>query len=377
MAIYKDKSSAHQLRDDIQNLLCTYGHKLVEQVITEVGISSHSKLVEEKKIVSFQEAIDFYLTSGNYLSLSPTSKKTYMSEMNQFKRFMFSELRNSMTIENVSNPLVLAKYLKPYIGSNTYAKKSAFLRSFLGSVYRYFYSTDIDHLKKLLRVSHFKDSLPRAFSKVQLAELLTLAQSTSKNLRNCTIIWTFLGTGIRLDELRKLTIGDIDAENQSIFVSSKRRKSDKEKRKISKLSLVILLDYIKFTFAYLKNKLPNKEYQGLYIFSNDLGNTPIGNRTIQYIISDLISKLESIPLDDKKRFSVHSFRHSFAVYGLEAGIDIYTLSKLLGHESISSTEKYLKLFDHQLKEAIEKHPLGKIELLNLMRRMDNIEGNVN
>lgn len=44
---------------------------------------------------------------------------------------------------------------------------------------------------------------------------------------------------------------------------------------------------------------------------------------------------------------VQPFRHTFAIYGLEASIDIYTLAQLLGHESLDATMRYLKMFDDQ------------------------------
>jgi integrase/recombinase XerD len=76
----------------------------------------------------------------------------------------------------------------------------------------------------------------------------------------------------------------------------------------------------------------------------------------EQFMKSIIREARLIKDEDKDRLGPHSFRHSFAIHGLEAGIDIYTLSKLLGHESIDSTMKYLRMFDDQLKHAINKHP---------------------
>jgi len=58
----------------------------------------------------------------------------------------------------------------------------------------------------------------------------------------------------------------------------------------------------------------------------------------------------------KKRVSFHTARHSFATIGLKHGIDIYTMSKLLGHRDLSTTEIYAKIVDEKKREAVELMP---------------------
>lgn len=55
-----------------------------------------------------------------------------------------------------------------------------------------------------------------------------------------------------------------------------------------------------------------------------------------------------------KRFTFHMFRHTFATLQLNAGTDIYTLSKMLGHKDIATTEIYAKLLDEKKREAAER-----------------------
>jgi integrase len=57
-----------------------------------------------------------------------------------------------------------------------------------------------------------------------------------------------------------------------------------------------------------------------------------------------------------KRVSFHTARHTFATLSLTMGTDLYTVSKLLGHKSISTTQVYAKIVDAKKVEAINKLP---------------------
>lgn len=57
-----------------------------------------------------------------------------------------------------------------------------------------------------------------------------------------------------------------------------------------------------------------------------------------------------------KHITFHSARHTFAVMMLDLGVDIYTVSKLLGHKSIETTQVYAKILDKNKKEAVDRIP---------------------
>lgn len=60
----------------------------------------------------------------------------------------------------------------------------------------------------------------------------------------------------------------------------------------------------------------------------------------------------------KKHFTFHGFRHTFATLQLTSGTDIYTVSKLLGHKDVKTTEVYVRIVDELTKEASEKIKLN-------------------
>ncbi len=133
---------------------------------------------------------------------------------------------------------------------------------------------------------------------------------------------------------------------------------------MTKSSLEILNAYVNFRYYGIKNEL---DYLERYIFSDDKGISPLHESTIQKMFASLIYEAKSIPESDKKPYqlSVHSLRHSFALYLLESGVNLYTIKELMRHSWLSSTEVYLKLFDSMLVNAIDQHPLAQLKTSDL------------
>ena len=63
----------------------------------------------------------------------------------------------------------------------------------------------------------------------------------------------------------------------------------------------------------------------------------------------------------EKNLSFHVSRHTFATLALTQGIDIYTVSKLLGHSKIQTTEIYAKIIDQKKKDAMNSLPSIEIK----------------
>ncbi|AIQ39896.1 tyrosine-type recombinase/integrase [Paenibacillus sp. FSL R5-0912] len=355
-------SPVTNLMAQLQKLAATNSHDNMKQALEK----SNLIFVEEPKKpkdITFGEAVHWYLQSSEFARKSEATQKTYRSELNQFVSFINSLPEAPYLFSFENNPKILLDYLKPVKTQNTRFKKSSFLRDFFTVTFTRFFEIDIKKIKETLVLEvEFDEDLPKAFTKEQVEEIINLSRLTNDGFRNFVILWTFLGSGIRLNELTQLQIKDICYNSQNIEVRVKGKKLQKVPRRITSTSLELLRKYVGFKYGSLKS---HPKYTDLYVFSTDKGVNPISDSAVQKMLDGLITEAQSISKEEKERLSVHSLRHSFALFALEGGVDIVSISKFLGHRSLKTTTIYLELFNSMLLEAIEKHPFAHSLAANL------------
>ncbi|WP_373231960.1 tyrosine-type recombinase/integrase [Cohnella sp.] len=351
------------LEEALLHLADQYGSDSFLRTIQQL-LPDNSDTGNHYKELLLDDAVCHYFASDTFQSLAHSSQQAYRYEMDLFVRHCRDTKGANPFIGEVASAVFLTEYLAPVRKLNTRSKKAAFLRSFLGEVFAHFFNQDIRKLKRTLSIEIDRNREPRAFTKEQLDELLCLVRLGREAHRNFTVLWTFLGSGIRLSELLHLQIGDIIATRQEILVRGKGKKGYKQPSKITKSSLEILRAYVNFRYHCVQKE---PDYSKRYIFSDDKGTSPLHESTVQKMFASLIDESKLIPESDKKPYqlSVHSLRHSFALYLLESGVNLYTIKELMRHSWLSSTEVYLKLFDNMLVSAIDQHPLAQLKTSDL------------
>ncbi|MDQ0917550.1 tyrosine-type recombinase/integrase [Paenibacillus sp. V4I5] len=360
MALKHEEWDFDCLDGELESLMEKHGFLEFQRVLRRMELLNEEEQKTVRKNVLLSEAIAFYYNCDDFNKLKPSSQQAYRYETNLYLNHCCKLKGAEPLLKDVSTALFLKEYLdslkkKPA----TISKKSAFLRSFFKATFGEFFDQKIDSLKSTLRVKIDKNRLPRAFTSEQIEEITNLVRLGHEPLRYFTILWVFLGTGIRLSELCSLQIEDVKPQLQEISVRAKGNKENKVARKITTFSLSVLSKYIKFRYGSLQNQ---NDYRERYIFSDDKGITPLHKSTIQKTFGNIIKEAQTISEDDKRKYqlSVHSLRHSFALYLLQSGVNIYAIKDMLGHEWLSSTNVYLKLFDDMLLKAINQHPLGNL-----------------
>ncbi|KRE50639.1 tyrosine-type recombinase/integrase [Paenibacillus sp. Soil724D2] len=366
MPLFDDAVSKEALLEEsIAQIADQYGPDAFQRMLLRfLPASNLNETPHQNQEVLMDDAATYYFESDSFQSLAKSSQQAYRYEMDLFMRYCKHMKGCNPNIKEVATAVFLTEYLSPVKKLNTRSKKAAFLRSFLGEVFSNFFNSNIGKLKRTLSIELDRNHEPRAFTKEQLDELLCNVRLGREAHRNFTILWTFLGSGIRLTELLNLQIEDIVPSRQEILVRGKGKKGFKQPSKITKSSLEILCAYVKFRYCGV---METPDYPQLFIFSDDRGKSPLHESTVQKMLASLISEARSIPECDKKPYqlSVHSLRHSFALYLLESGVNIYTIKELMRHAWLSSTEVYLKLFDSMLVTAIDQHPLAQLKASNL------------
>lgn len=363
MPVYDEQFETDlSLEEKIKDIAETFGPlKFLEALNQMDWVPKAKNTARPTGHVFLQDAAEFYYLSDSFTELATASQVAYRYEMKLFLSYCDQNFNQDPDFKSVCSAQFLSSYLSSVRNKNTRSKKASFLRSFLRTVLEHFYEANIDKLKRTLKVEVDERRLPRAFTNVQIDELLSLVRLGRESHRNFTILWTFLGTGVRLNELCLLQIGDIKPQTQEIFVRGKGDKEFKTPCKITKFSLEILCQYVKFRYGSIKH-LP--DYAERYVFSDDKGVTPLHDSTIQKMFGNLIDEASTITEDDKRLYqlSVHSLRHSYALYLLESGVNIYTIKELLRHKWLSSSLVYLKLFDSMLVKVIDQHPLANLNV---------------
>ena len=164
-----------------------------------------------------------------------------------------------------------------------------------------------------------------------------------KDVRARTIIILFYETGIRLAELIGLDDKDIDFATHQLKVTGKRNK-----QRIVPFGMELERELRQYQERRNREVLDSKSTA---FFLNDKGE-----RMARHQVEAIVKKHLSMVTTLKKR-SPHVLRHSFATAMLNNGAGLESVRKLLGHESVATTEIYTHTTFEQLKKVYENaHP---------------------
>tara|TARA_B100001115_G_scaffold13335_1_gene9315 strand:- start:2599 stop:3495 length:897 start_codon:yes stop_codon:yes gene_type:complete len=189
-------------------------------------------------------------------------------------------------------------------------------------------------------------TIPTTLTTDEIDLIIANARLNKNNgLRNETIIEVLYSCGLRVSELINLKISDLYLSEQLLKVIGK---GNKERFvPISQTAKKLIVQYIEF----VRNSNKVKKGHEDTLFINNRGKKL--TRIMIYTILNSIAKEIGI----KKKVSPHVLRHSFATHLIENGADIISIQKMMGHENIVTTEKYLHVRNKHLKESVLKyHP---------------------
>jgi site-specific recombinase XerD len=163
-----------------------------------------------------------------------------------------------------------------------------------------------------------------------------------KNLKHRAILVTAYGAGLRLSEVCRLQVDDIDSSRMVIHIRQSKGHKDRDVM-LSPRPLIILREYWK-----IQRPKP-------FLFPGRKPDQPISPRTVQKVC-----QLALAASGLSKRVNMHALRHSFASHLLEAGTDLRTIQTLLGHRSFSTTARYIHVSTAALKST--RSPLDDLDL---------------
>lgn len=161
------------------------------------------------------------------------------------------------------------------------------------------------------------------------------------NIKHKCMLMLAYSAGLRLGEILRLRLADIDRERMQIRVEQSKGKKDR----YTKLSSRFLVIYDQYAEKYKPVD---------YVFEGAAG--------AEYSASSLqtIMKAATIKAGIKKRATMHTLRHTFATHCLENGVDLRYIQSMLGHESSKTTEIYTHITTKGFDQI--KSPMDNLDI---------------
>ncbi len=181
--------------------------------------------------------------------------------------------------------------------------------------------------------------LPSVLSREEVARLLDVARH---NPKHHAILSTLYSTGLRVGELVKLRIPDIDSRAMLVHVRQGKGGKDREVQ-LSPQLLFVLRNYYRSCLVKPKT----------WLFPGARPDSPMDPSGIQRMVPALARKAGI-----EKHVSPHTLRHCFATHLLEDSTDLRTIQSMLGHSNIQTTEVYLHVAAHHLRTV--RNPLDHL-----------------
>ena len=202
---------------------------------------------------------------------------------------------------------------------------------------------------KLVATPRLEKKLPVHLSIEDAVRFIeTPDQETNLGKRDRAILELLYATGVRVAELTKLNLHDIDFRNKLLRVTGKRRKE--RIVPFGDPALQALKSYLDVRDSFLHQaSLADRDSQALVL---NYQGTRITTRSVGRMVEKYIRQCAGI-----HDISPHALRHSFATHLLDSGADLRDIQELLGHARLSSTQIYTHVSMEKLIEVYDKaHP---------------------
>lgn len=197
-----------------------------------------------------------------------------------------------------------------------------------------------------IEIPRLEKKLPPKLTKQEAMKLLEIVYNYPYDYkflryRNHAIFSMFMYAGLRKKELLSLKCTDVDLENMSIFINQGKGSKDR----VVPMSFTLAQSLKRYLEERKRLKKTCSEF--FVSLNRNKGFTDSGLKRL----TDKIKQASGI------EFTIHKLRHTFATLMLEGGCDIYSLSRMMGHNDIKTTTIYLYASAEHLRSQISKHPM--------------------
>ncbi|BBO81752.1 tyrosine recombinase XerC [Desulfosarcina ovata subsp. sediminis] len=298
--------------------------------------------------------IDLFLESlASEKGYSAHTIRAYRQDLVEFAAYAARALPSMAEkgLETLAVGHIDALTIRGYLGflhrrneKSTIARKLSALRSFFRHLVRHRVA-DEDPTATILTPKQSRP-VPSYLSVDDMFRLLDqTADDTVLGLRNRALFETLYGSGIRVSELTGLNVFDVDAASGCVRVSGKGGRE-----RIVPVGQKALDRIQAYRDRLYRRTGIDTASDGPLFLNKNKGR--LSSRSVGRILETLIRRCSlAVPI------SPHGIRHSFATHMLDAGADLRTVQELLGHKSLSTTQKYTHVSIDRLMAAYDQaHP---------------------
>jgi site-specific recombinase XerD len=264
---------------------------------------------------------------------SASTIRTYRTEFLQLLKLLKSNPVNELTVGDIKRYMV---YAMQQIGINEHTAHSRL------NALKFYFEQVLGREKFFWEIPRPKKplELPRIFNQDEIAAII----NSIKNKKHKAMLMLAYSGGLRASEVVSIKTYDIDSKRMIIFIRQAKGKKDR----VVSLSPVLLVMLREYALEYKPDKTG-------YLFEGITKGTHYSTRSLQEVLKAAKSKARII-----KPGSVHSLRHSFVTHLIDKGTDVTMIQKLLGHNDLKTTLRYLHTSNKDLLKIIS--PLDDLKI---------------
>ncbi len=302
-----------------------------------------------KEISPDNSIVEYLLFLRDQKNASHHTVSSYGRDLEEFRSYISKHHADVLTAGNMIltsvSPLVIRSYLSLLYqknGATSIARKLSSLRSF----FKYYVKKGelAQNPAKIIKSPKIPKRLPKFLNVDEVNALLATKLKENKYGKRDRAILEFLySSGLRVSELTLLNMNQIDWDEALVRVTGK---GNKERIvPIGSQAMKALEDYI-----MERAEIPGiGDADALFLNKNGTRLTP---RSVQRLVARVM-----LSTGLSKGATPHTLRHSFATHMLGSGADLRSIQELLGHKSLSTTQRYTHVGVDELAKVYDKaHP---------------------
>ena len=290
---------------------------------------------------------EFLDTKSIESGVSPNTIMAYRRDLTEFFDILESKDLSLITEEDIDFYLLNLNKLNN--SAKTISRKNSCIREF----FRFLITEKVITTTPLNRLHNPKlpKSLPVFLNSQEIEDICNVAKAeTTPSLRRMVVmIKLIFSSGLRVTELVSLHENSINFEHKQILIHGK---GNKERIvPISKDTIKELFKYLEYRDEFIGNSKNTWLFPSLTSLSGHITRDAFFKNLKKLAIKAGVSPSKVFP---------HALRHSFATTLINNKADLRSIQKMLGHESIATTEIYTHITtDNLIKEIKAKHPLSR------------------